>query len=259
MIRRGYARETIWARCSIAAQWTKRLDWRTATFHDVEEWLAERDLSPGATRNLTANLRAWYRWAIREGLCDVDPTLLVDLPRLPHRLPRPARDEHIGHVLAGATPELAAMIGLMAGAGARCVELSRLDWRDVDLAHGRVVLMGKGMKERQLELAPAVVRLLAALPGVSGPVFTGARGGRLSPARVSQIVCGAFRQEGYTTVSHQLRHRFATVALTDPDADLLTVRDLLGHANVATTQIYTRTVPGLTGKVSRGIPLPPAA
>lgn len=259
MIRRGYARETIWARCSIAREWTCRLDWRAATFRDVEQWLAERDRGPGGTRNLVANLRSWYRWAIREGLCDHDPTLLVDMPRIAQRLPRPARDEHIGHVLAGVTPDVAAMIGLMAAAGLRCVEISRLDWCDVDLIEGRVIVMGKGMKERALEVAPVVVRLLAALDGIDGPVFVGARGGRLSPARVSQTVCSAFRQRGYSTTSHQLRHRFATAALQAPSADIMDVRDLLGHSSVATTQIYTKSVPGRSAKISRSMELPPAA
>jgi integrase/recombinase XerC len=259
MIRRGYARETIWARCSIATEWTGRLDWRAATFHDVEDWLAERDLTPGATRNLAANLRAWYRWAIREGMCEVDPTLMVDLPRLPRRLPRPARDEHIGQVLAVVDERVGAMVGLMAGAGLRCVEVSRLDWDDVDLIAGRVIVMGKGLKERTIDLSPAVVRLLAALNGVDGAVFRGVHGRRLTAARVSQTVCGAFRAAGYTTTAHQLRHRFATTALTDPSADIMAVRDLLGHSNVATTQIYTLTVPGRSAVVSRAVDLPPAA
>lgn len=259
MVRRGYARETIWARCAIAREWLGRLDWRRATFRDVERWLAERGRGPGGTRNLVAGLRAWYRWAIREGMCEHDPTLLVDMPRLAQRLPRPARDEQIGHVLAASTPQTAALIGLMAGAGLRCVEASRLDWNDVDLRAGRIVVMGKGMKERALELAPGVMRLLAALDGIDGPVFVGVRGGRLSPARVSQIVCGAFRCQGYATVAHQLRHRFATTALRDPEADIMDVRDLLGHSSVATTQIYTKSVPGRAGKVSRALELPPAA
>jgi integrase/recombinase XerC len=259
MIRRGYAHETIWARCSIAREWLARLDWRRATFRDVEQWLAERGRGPGGTRNLVANLRAWYRWAIREEMCQHDPTLLVDMPRLAQRLPRPAREEQIGHVLAGATPQTAAMIGLMAAAGLRCVEVSRLDWDDIDLRAGRIVVMGKGMKERALDVAPAVVRLLAALDGISGPVFLGVRGGRLTPARVSQIVCTAFRCQGYATVAHQLRHRFATTALLDPDADIMDVRDLLGHSNVATTQIYTKSVPGRSARVSRNLELPPAA
>lgn len=260
MIRRGYAQETVWARCSIARQWLRRsIDWRAATFRDVEAWLAESELCPGAVRNRVANLRAWYRWAIREGLCDTDPTLLVDMPRLPQRLPRPAREDQIGHVLAGADPAVAAMIGLMAGAGLRCVECSRLDWRDVDLAAGQIIVMGKGMKERSLELAPAIVRLLAALDGFDGPVFVGVRGGRLSPARISQTVCRAFRHAGYPTTSHQLRHRFATAALREPEADIMVVRQLLGHANVGTTQIYAEIVPGLSGRVSRGMDLPPAA
>jgi site-specific recombinase XerC len=259
MRRRGYVQETVWARGSIASEWCQRLDWRAASFHDVEEWLAERNLTAGSTRNLHANLRAWYRWAMREGLCDRDPTILVDLPRLPRRLPRPARDEHIGHVLAGADDELAAMIGLMAGAGLRCVELARLDWPDVDLASARVTVMGKGLKERTLDLSPNVVALLARLEGIAGPVFRGVKGGRLSPARVSQRVCRAFRAAGYPTTAHQLRHRFASKALEDPAADLLAVRDLLGHSSVATTQIYTALAPGRSAQVCRGVTLPPAA
>lgn len=260
MLGRGYAQETVWARCSIARQWLSRpIDWRRATFRDVEAWLAESDLCPGAVRNRVANLRAWYRWAIREGLCDNDPTLLVDMPRLPQRLPRPAHDHQIGQVLAQASPDVAAMIGLMAGAGLRCVEVSRLDWQDVDLAGGTVIVMGKGMKERSLELSPAIVRLLAALDGLAGPVFTGVRGGRLSPARVSQTVCREFRRAGFPTTSHQLRHRFATSALSQPESDIMVVRQLLGHANVGTTQIYAQIVPGVSGRVSRGMDLPPAA
>jgi site-specific recombinase XerD len=259
MRRRGYAQETVWARCSIAREWIARLDWRRATFRDVEQWLGERDRGPGGTRNLVANLRAWYRWAIREEMTEHDPTMLVDMPRIAQRLPRPAREEHVGHVLAAETPQTVAMIGLMAGAGLRCVEVSRLDWDDVDLRAGRIVVMGKGMKERQLELAPGVVRLLAALDGIAGPVFVGVRGGRLTPARVSQIVCTAFRCQGYSTTAHQLRHRFATTALLDPVADIMDVRDLLGHSSVATTQIYTRSVPGRAGLVSRALELPPAA
>jgi site-specific recombinase XerD len=256
MRRRRYAAETIWARASVARDWLRRGDWRSATFADVERWLAERDVSPASERNLITNLRAFYRWAMREGLTDRDPTLLVDRPRMPRRLPRPARDDHIAEVLAGADAQLAAMIALMACAGLRCVEISRLDWCDVDLEQGRIVVMGKGMKERSLELAADVVRMLAELEGVAGPVFTGARGGRLSPARVSQRVCKAFHDAGYATVAHQLRHRCATTALRLDGVDILVVRDLLGHASVSTTQIYTAVVPGRVATVLRMLDLP---
>jgi site-specific recombinase XerC len=144
----------------------------------------------------------------------------------------------------------------MACAGLRCVEISRLDWCDVDLEAGRIVVMGKGMRERSLELAPDVVALLAALEGIDGPVFTGARGGRLSPARVSQRVCRAFHTAGYGTVAHQLRHRCATTALGLDGADILVVRDLLGHASVSTTQIYTAIIPGRVATVLRMLDLP---
>jgi integrase/recombinase XerC len=93
-------------------------------------------------------------------------------------------------------------------------------------------------------------------PGRGGAVFVGQGGRRLSPARVSQRVGAAFAAQGLTTRAHQLRHRCATMALTMPDADLLAVRDLLGHANVATTQVYTAVVAGRTAATSRALRLP---
>ena len=257
MLRRGYARETVWARCAVARDWcTWCDDWRTATFADVETWVGDRNLQPGSTRNLVANVRAWYRWAIRQGMVGQDPTLMVDLPRLPRRLPRPAPDDQIALVLTGVQPDVAAMVILMACAGLRCVEVSRLDWHDVNLAAGTVVVMGKGLRERLVDLSPDVVRALARLDGIDGPMFRGARGGRLTPARVSQIVCTAFRHAGFPTVAHQLRHRCATKALQIPGADLMAVRDLLGHASVSTTEIYTAVIPGRTAATSRALGVP---
>lgn len=257
MRRRGYSREVIWARFANANRWVRWCaDWRSATFEDVEDWIAERDVSPASSRNLLGYVRAFYRWALRQGLLERDPTRLVDPYRVPHRLPRPATDDSIHAVLAMADSPLAAMVALMAGAGLRCCEVSRLDWADVDLLAGRIHVRGKGSKERVLDVSEDVRRRLAALDTVAGPMFVGARGRRLSPARVSQVVCRAFDAVESDTVAHQLRHRFATTALRLPGADLLAVRDALGHSSVATTQIYTAIVPGRVAAMSRAVTLP---
>jgi integrase/recombinase XerC len=258
MTRRRYSRETVWARIAAARGWFAfvGVDWRTATFGDVEDWIAGRDVSPATSRNLLTNLRGFYRWAMRQGLTVADPTRLVDRWTVPHRLPRPAHDEHIRAVLENADPPLTAMVTLMACAGLRCCEVSRLDWSDVDLTTGRISVSGKGSKQRLIDVSDDVVRAVAGLDGMVGPIFTGAHGRRLSPERISQTVCRAFHAAGFADTAHQLRHRCATVALTMPDADLLAVRDLLGHASVATTQIYTALAPGRVADISRAMHLP---
>jgi site-specific recombinase XerD len=257
MVRRHYARTTIDGRMARARRWMRdEPGWRATDFRRVEEWVAELGVAPRSQRNALVALRAFYRWALREGLTDTDPTALVDGPRLPVPIPRPARDEHIAHVLAGAGAELAAIIGLMSCGGLRCGEVAGLRWGDVDLAEGSVHVTGKGSRERRVFLGAESVALLAALDGIDGPVFPGIDGGHRQPARVSQLVGRAFRAAGYRTTAHQLRHRAATTALTVPGVDLLAVRDMLGHASVATTQGYTAVVPGLAARASRGVKMP---
>jgi integrase/recombinase XerD len=258
MTRRRYSRSTIAARRATARRWLAGVDdWRATDFRTVEEWIDQQDVTPRSQRNMIGYLRAFSRWAMREGLVDVDPTALVDTPRLPTLLPRPARDEHIAHVLAGADAELAAIVGLMAAGGLRCIEVASLSWADVDLHVGCVDVVGKGTKHRRVFLSPSVLRLLAALDGAHGAVFPSPiTGGHRSPARVSQIVCRAFREAGYPTTAHQLRHRAATAALQVPGADLLAVRDMLGHASVSTTQGYTAVTPGRAAATSRAVELP---
>lgn len=262
---RCYAMSTVKFRTVIAREWLGRHPDLDAVSHvEVEQWVADRGLGPSSTRNALVALRALYRWAMREGICHSDPTQLADRPRVPQRLPRPAAEQDIARVQRDADPQLAAILALMACAGLRCLECSRLDWSDVDLGAGTVIVYGKGSKERLIDLSADVIRALSAhalaAPGRRvGAVFAGPTGRRMSPARVSQLVNRSFRAVGLTTRAHQLRHRCATLALQQPDADLLDVRDLLGHSSVATTQVYTAVVPGRTAKVSRALRMPGAA
>lgn len=263
---RGYARGTIWQRLSVAQAWVELRggDLEGATHRDVERWVTARGLSAESVRNVLVNLRAFYRWAQREELCRHDPTALVDRPATARRLPRPAPDHDIARLLEAADVQLRALLALMACAGLRCVECSRLDWIDVDVRAATVIVNGKGQRERLIDLSGDVVRAVAELavatPGRRvGAVFVGPSGRRMSPARVSQFVGRAFAAMGSSTRAHQLRHRCATMALQVPGADLLAVRDLLGHASVSTTQVYTAVVPGRTASTSRALRLPRSA
>jgi integrase/recombinase XerC len=258
MRRRRYHPNTVRARMSAAVDWIAFAGpaWESATFDDVEDWMAGRDLSPGSTRNLLVSLRAFYRWTVRTGLVASDPCRLVESVRLPMRLPRPADDRAIHDLLEQGDVLLSAIVALMAGAGLRCVEVSRLDWCDVDLHAGRVRVVGKGDRERILDVSDAVRMRLAALDHVVGAVFVGPSGDRMSPAAVSIYVNRRARQLALGVTAHQMRHRFATEALRQPGANLLAVRDALGHSSVATTQIYTALLPGLVAEMSRRVTLP---
>ena len=261
-LRHVYAPSTVGPRFAAAGEWLRRHpDPSTATWRDVDEWTRERGLSPGSTRALLVNLRAFYRWLQREGLAVNDPTVLAVRPRVPARLPRPAPDREIARMLETDDVQLRALIGLMACAGLRCIECSRLDWRDVDLEHGAVIVNGKGERERTITLSPDVVLVLKTLRLASksrGAVFVGPSGRRMQNYRVSQRVNLALHAAGCDSTAHQLRHRCATAALQVPGADLLAVRDLLGHASVSTTQIYTACLPDRTAATSRALQFPAA-
>lgn len=263
--RREYCRATVTTRVTIARAWIVEVDeWPSATFRQVEAWTDTLEVTARVRRNYVSHLRAFYRWAAREGLASQDPTALVESPKCPQTLPRPARDRDIAMVLAGAPAQLAAMVGLMSVEGLRCCEVSALTWDDVDLHWGdeaeqwagTIFVMGKGSKERRIELSPEVVELLVRLETTEGHVFVSARGRPYTPNRISQIVNSAFRELGLITQAHQLRHRAGTKAVQLPGADILAVRDFMGHASVATTQIYTKVAAGLAGAVSRSIPFP---
>jgi integrase/recombinase XerC len=219
---------TVGPRFVVASEWLGRHpDPSAPTWRDVEVWLRERGLAPTSTRALLVHLRAFYRWLLREGLAVSDPTALVNRPRVPARLPRPAPDRELAGLLERTHDvQLRALYALMACAGLRCVECSRLDWRDVDLVTATVIVNGKGQRERLISMSGDVTNALRALRLASrgsGAVFVGPSGRRMAPYRVSQRVNQSIHAAGYSFTAHQLRHRCATAALQVPGADLLAV------------------------------------
>ena len=209
-----------------------------------------------AARTMVA-VRGFHRYLAAEGLTTHDPARAVSPPTAPSRLPKAIPVDEVERLLDAASlgdPPLSlrdrALLEVLYGAGARISEAVGLDLDDVDLDEGVVRLFGKGSKQRVVPLGSYAVRalgeyLVRARPGlaVQGPgtpaVFLGRRGRRLSRQSAWAVIRTAAERAGLENVSpHTLRHSFAT-HLLDGGADVRVVQELLGHASVTTTQIYT--------------------
>lgn len=206
-------------------------------------------------RTLSA-VRSFHRFLLREGVTDRDPAVGVPQPRLPRSLPRPLPVEDVRRLLEA--PDEAspaglrdrAILELLYGSGLRISELTGLDVDDLDLEEGSVRVLGKGGKEREVPLGSFgrdavgayLTRGRPALASVAtrGAVFLNARGGRLSRQSCARLLSRYVRLAGIErrVTLHTLRHSFAT-HLLEGGADVRVVQELLGHASVATTQIYT--------------------
>jgi len=201
-------------------------------------------------------VRGFHRFCLLEGITTSDPARSWRPPKTPRRLPKAIPyDRVVTLIETAAMAEApiglrdAALLEVLYGLGARISEACGLDIDDVDLDERVVLLRGKGSRERRLPLgahaADAVsaylVRGRPALMKRSTPaLFINARGGRLSRQSAWEIIARAADRAGVSGVSpHTLRHSFAT-HLLEGGADVRVVQELLGHASVTTTQIYTR-------------------
>ena len=198
-------------------------------------------------------LRRYFAYLRREGVLATDPSTALRSPTGDGRLPRVLDHTDISVLLDGPSPDDEphwrrlrddAVLEVIYGSGVRVGELCGLDLDSLDLRAGAVSVWGKGSKERRVPLsAPAVGALRAWLairsevvPVEAGAaVFGNERGARLTPRDVRRIID---RRSARPTHPHALRHSFAT-HLLDGGADLRAVQELLGHADVATTQRYT--------------------
>ena len=227
----------------------------------VTAFIAERadaDPPPAATSlaRLQSSVRGWHRFLAREGIEQDDPTGRLRSPKTARRLPKALTIDQVERLLAAPSPEEPlgirdrALLELLYATGARVSEVMQLDVDD--LAHGEVVrVRGKGAKERIVPVgsyarAAVDAYLARARPelsrrGRSSPrLFLGARGAPLSRQGAWLVIQTAADRAGLTAhVSpHTFRHSFAT-HLLQGGADVRVVQELLGHASVATTQIYT--------------------
>jgi integrase/recombinase XerD len=211
-----------------------------------------------AARTVVA-VRGFHKFAVADGLAGTDPAAGVRPPRPAKRLPKALPLDDVEAILetagaAGTTLALRdrALLEVLYGTGARISEAVGLDVDDVDLVEGTVLLRGKGGKERLVPIgsyARAAVdaylvrgrpELVSAGGERAGALFLNSRGGRLSRQSAWAVLVRAAERAGVTrdVSPHTLRHSFAT-HLLEGGADVRVVQELLGHASVTTTQIYT--------------------
>ena len=213
--------------------------------------LATRRFARRTIARKTAALRRYFDWLRRRGVISSDPARRLSAPRGDARLPRVLKATELDALFGRAGAEEPvdvrdrAVVELLYGSGLRVGELCGLRLGDVDLRSGRLVVWGKGAKQRQLPMSEPSVEAMrewldrgrAAFVTAESPVdrvFFNRRGRALTPRDVRRIVD---RRAPVPTHPHALRHTFAT-HLLDGGADLRAVQELLGHADLATTQVY---------------------
>ena len=257
------------------------IDVLQATHRDFRRFLSS--LSGAGYAKTTVNrrlsaVRSFYSWLVREGVIESNPAAVVSSPKLPKPLPHVLSQEDVEKLLkcadastpAGALD--AALVELLYASGARIGEGASLDVDRIDFSDKSVRLFGKGSKERIVPLYPAALRALDAYLAHARPVllanhtgglaaeeaadaqralFIKARGARMSErslrARFEKLLARA-GLAGMAT-PHTMRHTFATEVL-DGGADLRSVQEMLGHASLSTTQIYTHLTPERLREVS---------
>ncbi|WP_249678447.1 tyrosine recombinase XerC [Pseudomonas abieticivorans] len=201
---------------------------------------------------LLSAVRGFYRYLNREGICSHDPANGLSPPKGERRLPRTLDTDRALQLLDGAVEDdfLAhrdqAMLELFYSSGLRLSELTSLNLEQLDLADGLVQVHGKGSKVRVLPVgrkAREALQQWLPLRALSNPpddaVFVSQQGRRLGPRAIQLRVKAAGERElGQNLHPHMLRHSFAS-HLLESSQDLRAVQEMLGHADIATTQIYT--------------------
>jgi integrase/recombinase XerC len=203
-----------------------------------------------AARKLAA-LRTFFRFLCREGVLTSNPARALVSPRVEKRVPEHLQEDHMPLLLDVPGTSLAALraraiLEVLYGTGIRCAELVGLDLDSVDLGERVLRVVGKGRKERIVPFGRPARAALEAYLGEARRVasgdalFVNARGQRISDRYVRMVVAGRVRQVALDRriSPHTLRHSFAT-HLLERGADLRSIQELLGHANLSTTQRYT--------------------
>lgn len=257
------------------------IDVLQATHRDFRRFLSS--LSGAGYAKTTVNrrlsaVRSFYSWLVREGVIESNPAAVVSSPKLPKPLPHVLSQEDVEKLLVCADASTptgaldAALVELLYASGARIGEVASLDVDRIDFSDKSVRLFGKGSKERIVPLYPAALHALDAYLAHARPVllanhkgcltaeeaadaqralFINARGARMSERSLRARFEKLLAQAGLAGMAtpHTMRHTFATEVL-DGGADLRSVQEMLGHASLSTTQIYTHLTPERLREVS---------
>lgn len=233
----------------------------TVSRNDITSFIGDlraKGLAPSSIERKVAALKGFHKFLVREGITENHPSALLPLPKVPERLPDVISIDEADRLLSQPFPDGAAglrdraVLEVLYGCGLRASELSGLDTTDLNLAEGLVRVMGKGGKERVVPISGMAVTSLSAyleagrgrLAGTTrgaaeDAVFINARGARLSRQSVFALVRRYGGRVGLPELHpHTLRHSFAT-HLLEGGADLRALQEMLGHADISTTQVYT--------------------
>lgn len=214
--------------------------------------LHQHGQAPKSLARLLSAVRGFYGWLLREGLCDHNPAVGLSAPKGERRLPKVLDTDRAQQLLDGAVEDDfigrrdQAMLELFYSSGLRLSELAGLDLDALDLTEGLVRVQGKRSKARVVPVggkAREAVREWLRLRGLASPadnaLFISKRGERLGQQAIRLRVQAAGQRElGQHLHPHMLRHSFASHVL-ESSQDLRAVQEMLGHADISTTQIYT--------------------
>lgn len=229
------------------------VSWQALTPEDLRGFVAgqhRRGLSPTSVQRLLSSCRGFFHHLQREGVLQASPVADLRAPKAKRKLPQVLDADEMNRLLefSAETPEDLrdrAMLELLYSSGLRRAELCALRWGDLQLDAGLVRVRGKGGRTRDVPVGSKAREALAALRTLGGigpaqPVFRGARGGPISESTLARRIKAVALRQGIDkrVHPHLFRHSCASHVL-ESSGDLRAVQELLGHADIATTQIYT--------------------
>ena len=203
---------------------------------DLARWLGRDDLAAVTRSVYHSILSAFYRWAVLNGHRTDNPMAPIKAARRPKRHPRPIAPGEFRRLLASADDEMLAMLILAGYAGLRVAEIARFHGRDLDIHTGMLEVRGKGGATLSIPAHPALTAHATKMP--SGYWFPSQRAKHVGGQCVSERIRLYMLRNGVNATPHALRHTFAT-GLLEAGADLLVVQELMRHATLSTTAIYT--------------------
>jgi integrase/recombinase XerC len=224
--------------------------------HQVRALIARRHrqgLGPRSIQRLLSSIRSFYRYLMREGLSGGNPAAAVKAPKAPKKLPQTLDTDAVARLLdfEAATPLAIrdkAIMELFYSSGLRLSELATLRWDELDLASGLLRVTGKGNKTRMVPIGSVASKALVEWRKVRGNfagfeqpcIFVSNRGTPISVRTIQSRIRYWAKKQGLPQQVHPhlLRHSFASHIL-ESSGDLRAVQELLGHADISTTQVYT--------------------
>lgn len=219
------------------------------------EFLYDSGLKKSSIERKIASIKVFFRYLFNKDIIKKDPAVFIHFPKKDKRLPKFLHENQMSSLLDFPVENFldqrdSALLETFYSTGARVSELADASVNDLDLSAGRLMVTGKGKKDRQVFLTESSIKQLKAylemknakFKSVDGALFVNNRGGRLSVRGIFDIVVKRAKQAGfYKDVSpHSLRHSFAT-GMLNGGADIRAVQEMLGHSNISTTQTYTHT------------------